>query len=138
MKPYGLDIVEWPDVRDIIEMGAKSCTGQVLNKSSVYRGYCNRRRKRQTRRYWKRKERRAGREEIEEQLEEKSNKNQMKHKTKINVKEPEDCPFWTYYDGPLCIYPLEDFDPEPRYCEVALQNPEGCPIKDGLSVVIDK
>ena len=56
MKPYGLGVIEYPDVGDLQEMGAPSAAGG--------RNYCrNAAAKARTRRTWKRLARKAGRDE---------------------------------------------------------------------------
>jgi len=72
MKPYGLfgKVIEYPDVYDIHDMGAKSSCGQIKKKSGDYRGYCEGPRKDRTRRRWKRRARREEIVEITKQLSE--------------------------------------------------------------------
>jgi hypothetical protein len=57
MRPYGVRIIECPDVADIQLMGAKSSTGQLRSKSGEYRGYSRRKAKKTIRCYWKRRAR---------------------------------------------------------------------------------
>jgi hypothetical protein len=55
MKPYGLKVIEHPDVADIHIMGSKSRTGKLGEHA-----YCDRpAAKARVRRYWKRIARRA-------------------------------------------------------------------------------
>jgi hypothetical protein len=60
MKPYGLKIVEFPDVEDILSMGAKSSCGTLRKSGGEFSGYCRSDAKAATRRYWKRQARRDG------------------------------------------------------------------------------
>jgi hypothetical protein len=63
MRPYGLRIIEHPDVADLQEMGAKtSAGGRNYLRSSAQ--------KRVTRRRWKRLARGQGKAETAEQAEE--------------------------------------------------------------------
>ena len=62
MKPYGLRIVEFPDVADICDMGAKSSCGRIAGKSGDYRPYSRTKTRRAIRRYWKRRERRLSKQ----------------------------------------------------------------------------
>ncbi len=64
MKPYGLRVIEYPDVADIQMMGAKGRCGKFPSKCGKYRGYCWGESKAATRRYWKRKARVFNKEEI--------------------------------------------------------------------------
>jgi hypothetical protein len=58
MKPYGLQIIEYPDVADIQFMAAKSSIGRMPSKSGEYRSYTRSVQvKKAMRRYWKRKAR---------------------------------------------------------------------------------
>jgi hypothetical protein len=57
MKPYGVKVIEWPDVGDIQSMGAKSSTGKFAGKSGDYHSYSKGNSKKRIRRYWKRKAR---------------------------------------------------------------------------------
>jgi len=61
MRPYGVRIIEEPDVADIQDMAAKSSCGRLPEKGGDFKGYSRSRRKRARRRYWKRKARREGR-----------------------------------------------------------------------------
>lgn len=61
MKPYGLRIIEHPDVADIKEMGSKGRVGQLAGRSGDYHPYCRGASKARTRRYWARKARAANR-----------------------------------------------------------------------------
>ena len=72
MKPYGLfgEVIEYPDVYDIHDMGAKNSCGQIKKKSGDYNGYCEGPKKDRTRRRWKRRARREALTEIREQLSE--------------------------------------------------------------------
>ncbi len=54
MRPYGVEIIEFPDVDDIQKMGCKSSVGKLKRG----RGYIRTPdQKAKTRRYWARKER---------------------------------------------------------------------------------
>jgi hypothetical protein len=64
MKPYGLQVIEGPDVDDIKRMGAKSSVGTICGRSGEHRGYNRPAAKARTRRYWARKARNAARSEI--------------------------------------------------------------------------
>lgn len=64
MKPYGLRVIEFPDVGDIKEMGAKSSCGRFRKKGGDYNGYASGTVKDRTRRRWKRKARRQGLNDI--------------------------------------------------------------------------
>lgn len=66
MKPYGVDIIQFPDLADLQTMGAKSSDGSIKGKSGDYRGYQKTSRKARSRRYWKRKARRTGKIECSE------------------------------------------------------------------------
>lgn len=58
MKPYGVRVIESPNVAEIQEMGAKSSAGKIKGNQHGYtRSSAN---KRSTRRYWKRRARREG------------------------------------------------------------------------------
>jgi hypothetical protein len=61
MKPYGVRIVEFPNVGDISEMGAKSSAGHISGRSgdchSNFRSVDS---KARTRRHWARKARAEG------------------------------------------------------------------------------
>lgn len=63
MRPYGVKIIEFPDVADIQEMGAKSSVGTFASRSGDYRGYSRSVRKAKTRRYLARKARALGKAE---------------------------------------------------------------------------
>lgn len=60
MRPYGVWVVEWPDVVDIKQMGAKSSMGEVPGRAGHFRGYCRGESKSRIRRYWKRVARAEG------------------------------------------------------------------------------
>ncbi len=62
MRPYGVKVIEHPDVADIQSMGAKSSVGRIATKGGDYKGYSRKSRKARTRRIWKRKARIEGRE----------------------------------------------------------------------------
>jgi hypothetical protein len=62
MKPYGVKVIENPDVGDIQEMGSKSSEGRLPNRSGDYHPYSRTKARRATRRYWARKARRANKE----------------------------------------------------------------------------
>ena len=66
MKPYGVRIIECPDVADILETGRKSRVGRLPGRSGDYRPYSRGENKARTRRYWKRIARRTNREACEE------------------------------------------------------------------------
>lgn len=69
MKPYGVRLIEGPDVVDIQYIGGKSSMGQYRKKGGDFRGYSHGDGKASTRRYWKRKARLEGKKsskEIEE------------------------------------------------------------------------
>ena len=68
MRPYGVLIIEHPDVADIQAMGAKGSVGKFPGKGGDYRGYARGDNKRRTRRLHKRRARRDGRTQIREQL----------------------------------------------------------------------
>ena len=68
MKPYGLQVIDGPDVADIKEMGAKGSTGKFAGHSGDYHPYSRGAVKARARRYWKRIARREEVQEIEEQL----------------------------------------------------------------------
>ncbi len=57
MKPYGVRIIEFPDVADIQAMGAKSSTGRLPGKSGDFHPYSRSKNKTMVRRYWKRRAR---------------------------------------------------------------------------------
>ena len=63
MKPYGVRVIEHPDVADIKAMGAKSRTGKLSEHT-----YCRGPSKSRIRRLWKRVARRSGQNEIKEAL----------------------------------------------------------------------
>ena len=60
MRPYGVRLIEGPDVADIQEMGSKSSAGQRPGRSGDYHPYCRGRGKAEARRRWKRCARREG------------------------------------------------------------------------------
>jgi hypothetical protein len=64
MKPYGVRVIEFPDVADIQEMGAKSSTGRFAGKSGDYHPYSRSKKKKKIRRYWKRRARRWTAEDL--------------------------------------------------------------------------
>ena len=65
MKPYGVELIEHPDVADIQAMGCKSCVGRLVERSGEFKSYIrNTARKASTRRRWARKARAAARSEI--------------------------------------------------------------------------
>jgi len=66
MKPYGVKVIESPDIADIGAMAAKSSTGRFPGRSGEYRGYCRNKTKATTRRYWARKARRLNRDACNE------------------------------------------------------------------------
>lgn len=58
MKPYGVRVIEHPDVVDIQSMGSKSSVGKLPRKSGVFHSYTRSVfAKATTRRYWARKAR---------------------------------------------------------------------------------
>jgi hypothetical protein len=60
MRPYGVKIIEHPDVADIQEMGAKSSVGKFSGRSGACHGYIRDPvAKAATRRHWARKARAA-------------------------------------------------------------------------------
>ena len=68
MKPYGVKVIECPDVGDIQEMGSKSRIGRYPGRGGDYHGYNrNPEVKARTRRYWARKARRASSQAVEEE-----------------------------------------------------------------------
>jgi hypothetical protein len=67
MKPYGVRVIECPDVADIQEMGSKSRTGKISGRSGDNRPYSRGEHKARTRRYWKRVARRTNREACNEE-----------------------------------------------------------------------
>jgi len=68
LKPYGLVVVEYPDVSDIHAMGAKSICGRFPVRGGKSRGYFkNKAVKAQTRRYWARKARAANKAACQEE-----------------------------------------------------------------------
>jgi hypothetical protein len=60
MKPYGVKVIENPDVGDIKEMGSKSSAGKIAGRSGDFRPYSNSASRAATRRHWARKARREG------------------------------------------------------------------------------
>ena len=66
MRPYGVKIIEDPDVADIRYMGAKGSAGRFPSRSGDYRPLSCGNSKSAIRRYWKRRARRAGRLEAQE------------------------------------------------------------------------
>lgn len=52
MQPYGVRVIEYPDVADIHSMGSKSSVGKI-RKHNEFVGYCKNPSKAKTRRYWK-------------------------------------------------------------------------------------
>ena len=57
MKPYGVQIIEEPDVADIQKMAAKSSCGNLPGKNGEYRGWRRSASRKEQRRYWKRQAR---------------------------------------------------------------------------------
>ena len=57
MKPYGVRIIEDPDVADIKEMGSKGSVGKFKGRSGDFHPYAHGEAKARTRRYWKRRAR---------------------------------------------------------------------------------
>lgn len=67
MKPYGVKIIEHPDVADIQEMGAKSSAGKHSGRSGSTKSYIrNPADKARVRRRWKRRARLEGKNLIHE------------------------------------------------------------------------
>jgi hypothetical protein len=62
MRPYGVRIVETPDISDIKTMAAKSSIGELPGESGTFRGICRGAAKSRTRRYWKRVARAEGKQ----------------------------------------------------------------------------
>jgi hypothetical protein len=61
MRPYGVSIIEHPDVADTLEMGSPGCVGNLRGRSGDFHDhYRNPASKAATRRHWKRIARRAG------------------------------------------------------------------------------
>lgn len=67
MKPYGVRVIEGPDVADIQATGRKSRVGRLPGRSGDYRPYSRGENKAKTRRYWKRIARKANREACNEE-----------------------------------------------------------------------
>lgn len=61
MKPYGVDVEQYPDVADLRAQARKSGIGTLKGKSGDHHDICRGPQKDRTRRYWKRKARRDGR-----------------------------------------------------------------------------
>jgi len=59
MRPYGVKIIDGPDVADIHEMGSKGSVGKFAGRSGEYHPYAHGAVKAATRRYWARKARKA-------------------------------------------------------------------------------
>ena len=64
MQPYGVRVVQFPDVDDIQRMGAKSSVGKFAGKSGDFHPYSRGASKNAIRRYWKRKGRRWNVEDL--------------------------------------------------------------------------
>lgn len=64
MKPYGVNLIECPDVADIHHMGSKGCVGKLPGKSRDYHPYSRGQSKNRTRQYWKGSARREAKAEI--------------------------------------------------------------------------
>ena len=61
MRAYGLEVIVWPDVADIKEMGSKSSVGTLAGKGGECRGmFRNKAAKAAVRRGWKRMARAEG------------------------------------------------------------------------------
>jgi hypothetical protein len=60
MRPYGVWLLQYPDVADILTMGAKGSVGEFSGRSGQYHGLCRGPRKAKVRRYWKRVARAEG------------------------------------------------------------------------------
>lgn len=60
MRPYGVKVIESPDVADIKEMGSKGSAGKFAGRSGDYRPYSRGASKAASRRRWARKARAAG------------------------------------------------------------------------------
>jgi hypothetical protein len=65
MRPYGVRVIEWPDVGDLASMASKGSDGFYPGPGGDYRGR-KVASKAATRRYWKRRARRAGKLECRE------------------------------------------------------------------------
>jgi hypothetical protein len=57
LKPYGVKVIQSPDVADIQAMGAKSSTGKFPGKSGDFHPYSRTKNKKAIRQYWKSKAR---------------------------------------------------------------------------------
>ena len=60
MKPYGVKLIECPDVADIQAMASKSSAGRCSRAGGDYHGYSRTAQKAVVRRFWARKARREG------------------------------------------------------------------------------
>lgn len=61
MRPYGVRVIESPDVADIKAMGSKGSVGKFAGRSGDYRPYARGASKARVRRTWARKARAANR-----------------------------------------------------------------------------
>lgn len=68
MKPYGVEVIERPNVGDIRAMGAKSSAGRFPGKGGDYHPYSSGSAKARARRGWKRHARLKGKRDIQEGL----------------------------------------------------------------------
>lgn len=59
MQPYGLQVIESPDINDIQQMGSKGSVGKFPGCSGLYHPYCRGAAKARTRRIQARRARRA-------------------------------------------------------------------------------
>lgn len=64
MRPYGVRVIEHPDVADIKEMGAKSSCGRFPGKSGDFHPYAHGNCKARVRRAWKSKARQAAKRDL--------------------------------------------------------------------------
>jgi hypothetical protein len=64
MKPYGVRLIEWPDVGDIQATGRASHVGRLRGKSGDFHAYQRSENRQRTRRYWKRQARRENKREV--------------------------------------------------------------------------
>ena len=60
MRPYGVKVIDCPDVADVKEMGSKGSTGKFAGKSGDFHPYSSGNAKARTRRRWARKARNEG------------------------------------------------------------------------------
>jgi hypothetical protein len=67
MKPYGVKVIEYPDIADIKEMGSKGRVGMIAGHSGDYHPYSRGASKAATRRRWARKARAEGKAACDEE-----------------------------------------------------------------------